>query len=587
MNLTLPTHKYLFHYFLIICLLGIYNDASATHLMGSDISFQKIGLLKYKVTYKLYRECSGVPLNGLVFKIHNSSKSDSIVCTRISIKDISLKCSKDTNPCTPSNSTSNQGVEEHVYVRVLDFSSGRFASYNNLNDCFLSFSVETCCRDGAITTISPGNYYSESKINLCLAEQVSFNEMKFTSYPIQYLCCNNSFSYSNGIIFNASQTDSLSFSLDTPLNAKNSYEQYNSGFSAQKPLTTLGGQTGFKFEIDNGDFIITPTSCSQVGVIVIKCKNWYVDSNGNRMLLAEYRREFELIVKNCAYDNFAPYFIGSNNYSICEGDKLCLNITSKDDPYLPKQTNLDTIDISYKTNIPNVELALVDSNAREKIVTICWQSVMGDSRISPYFLTLRADDDKCGNPMYGYKNISIKVKPRPKVRREYTFLSNGRLKMESLPFGNSVNQGDYIFTIYDSLGQIKYNSLKKLDTFQFNFPGKYVIYHRVNDTKHNCPVVLFDTIIITQEFLNSISSNRVFKELSFYPNPGNGKYSILTSIDLNLDHELYLYNNFGQLIKAIELKSTQFDLSELNSGTYYIQIVSETSLYSGKLILIK
>lgn len=587
MNLKLLSNKIFFKSLLLTFLLSLNIEAKATHLMGSDIYIQKVSALKYKVTYKLYRECAGVPLNGLVFKLYNNSKSDTIICTRTSIKDISLKCSQDTSPCSPSNSTSNPGVEEHVYVRVIDFSDAKWVTYNNPNDCFVSFSVETCCRDGNITTIVAGNYYSESRINLCMTEKVAFNEIEFSSHPVQYLCCNNTFYYSNGILFNASKSDSLSFTLDTPMNARNSFEQYNSGHSALKPLTTVSGQAGFGFQANSGDFLITPNVCSQVGVIVVKCKNWHIDSNGVRSLLAEYRREFEMIVRNCAYNNFAPYFIGSNAYSICEGNKLCINVTSKDDPYFPNQIKPDTIDISYKTSIPRAELSLSDSNSREKIVNFCWQSEDGDARVAPYILTLRADDDKCGNPMYSYKTITIKVKPKPKVRREYTFLSNARMKMESIIIDNSVNYGSYIFTIFDSLNQIKFNSFDPLDTFTFQFPGKYVIFHRVYDKYYNCPTVFYDTIVITKEFLNSISNDKIYRELNLYPNPSNGIINVQLFNHPNEGDKVFVYNNFGQLIKSFEYRSNRLDLSDLNSGNYYIQIVSESSIYSGKVILLE
>ena len=87
------------------------QNSIASHVLGGDIKYIYLTPTKYKVVYKLYRECSGVPLDLKQVRFGVSSADGNvdatIVVTRTSIKDISLVCKKDSLPCDPNNTTTN------------------------------------------------------------------------------------------------------------------------------------------------------------------------------------------------------------------------------------------------------------------------------------------------------------------------------------------------------------------------------------------------------------------------------------------------------------------------------------------------
>lgn len=53
-------------FFNVLLLLGIFfsfnTSVQASHLMGSDITYQCLGNYKYKITLTVYRDCGGIAL---------------------------------------------------------------------------------------------------------------------------------------------------------------------------------------------------------------------------------------------------------------------------------------------------------------------------------------------------------------------------------------------------------------------------------------------------------------------------------------------------------------------------------------------
>jgi hypothetical protein len=70
--------------------------------------------------------------------------------------------------------------------------------------------------------------------------------------------------------------------------------------------------------------------------------------------------------------------------------------------------------------------------------------------------------------------------------------------------------------------------------------------------------------------------------LIIYPNPSNGIFNLVTKIHVN---QLHVYNSFGQQIKTYKILFgyNSYNISDLKTGLYFIQIPSEKGIIVKKL----
>ena len=77
--------------------------------------------------------------------------------------------------------------------------------------------------------------------------------------------------------------------------------------------------------------------------------------------------------------------------------------------------------------------------------------------------------------------------------------------------------------------------------------------------------------------------------LSIFPNPNEGLFQIDCKNKIGENANIQVYNNLGQLVfqKQIKIESTflPLDLSSLSKGIYAIELISEKSLSSGKVMI--
>jgi gliding motility-associated-like protein len=505
------------------------NELKATHMMGGDITYTCVSPGVYKIIIKVYRDCRGIPFNSPSITFFcvdgNSSGSQSLNYTRTAINDLTPTCSSGTNPCNPQNTPAQEGIEEHVFEATVDFNSGAFKQMKDAGCCKFKMQVSQCCRNGAITTISPGNFYTDAYMDICNIEKSSNKcntSPQLSIPPVAYLCCNQPFTFNNGVR-EVVDGDSLSYELSTPLNGNNSNENYTGNFNSSIPMTPFCPPNpgvvncralpnakpprGFYFDKETGDIVFTPTKCDEVGIIVIQVNEWRInpewltDKKKTKWLLIGFtRRDMQLIVKTCP-DNNPPYFTGSNKYGICEGSKICFKIQSKDDPFLPNQTRPDSTYLTWNNGIPGATFTIVDPTAREKQAEFCWQTKIGDARPNPYSFTATAKDDACPKPAQSNKGYNVTVAAKARDTRKYTLLECGKFKFNATPF-DTVNYEQknyrYKYTIRDSTnsGRIFFLTFNKADSFKFQAGGKYIIEHEINNPPFNCPTIYLDTVII-------------------------------------------------------------------------------------------
>jgi hypothetical protein len=290
-------------------------------------------------------------------------------------------------------------------------------------------------------------------------------------------------------------------------------------------------------------------------------------------LIGYVKRESTWYVQVCT-DNNPPYFTGNNRYSVCEGNKICFTIGSKDELFLPKQTILDTITLGWDSGIADAQFTIVDPSAREKEAEFCWQTNVGDARPAAYRFTVQAADNYCSPPARASKTYTIQVKPKAQSTRVYTKLFKGGMAFYTLP-ADTVNHKDYRFKnfIRDSSnsGTPLFMSYKQRDSFVFPAAGRYYLEHEINNPPYNCPTVYVDSITITAEHMLKLNTE-VRGDLQVFPNPGNGFIHIRSSA-LQLENALLrVYGADGRLICEKRNSAAGVDLTALVSGLYTLEI---------------
>ena len=176
------------------------------------------------------------------------------------------------------------------------------------------------------------------------------------------------------------------------------------GFGNTPPCTPIPQAKppiGFFLDPETGDMIFTPTDCSEVGVVAIQVNEWRKDTSGVYKLVGITRRDIQVWVENCDKNN-PPVLLGPYAYSVCEGDKLCFDIRSKDDPVVVPPPGVsqtpDTTQLSWNKGIPGATFKIKDPKVRERVGQFCWEPQIGQASSLPYTFTVTAKDQACPRP---------------------------------------------------------------------------------------------------------------------------------------------------------------------------------------------
>jgi gliding motility-associated-like protein len=501
-------------FFILLMRLSMANACDVIN--GSDIIFRHLGGYKYHVKFVLYHQC--VCKLGIMPKFTMSCGNTivSIVPPRTKIRDITPVCSNGQPPCTNGGySGTRYGIEEHTFEDTIDFANSPYNTFLNNNCCEIKFRVAQPW--GLVgTTTTTTTYGGEAMMNICAIKTKGNNTPTLSTIPMSFMCCNQPFTFNNGVFDNL-DNDSLAFSLDEPLSATFNPVSWNSPLNKDIPLTpycppnpgTVNCRAlpnakpprGFYFDKETGDMVFTPTKCDESGPVAIRVSEFRKDSITKKMVQIGYtRRDIYVTVVTCS-DNNPPYIEGLNKYNVCEGKKICFTIKAKDDPYLPKQTVPDTVNLTWNYGIPDATFTIIDPTAREKEAQFCWTPKVGDARNQAYSFAATAKDDACPRPAYAIKGFNIKVNPKARSKRQYEILDCGKFRFTSWA-GDTVNYNQknylYKFTIRDSSnsGAPVYTGYVKRDSIKFKRGGKYIIEHEINNPPFNCITIYSDTVII-------------------------------------------------------------------------------------------
>ena len=100
--------------------------------------------------------------------------------------------------------------------------------------------------------------------------------------------------------------------------------------------------------------------------------------------------------------------------------------------------------------------------------------------------------------------------------------------------------------------------------------------------------VIFDgSAVADPSSINEIDNS---SEFSIYPNPNNGSFSIYFNPEENESYDLKIYNMLGQIVHSQKLSATdpnskQIINNNLNSGTYFVSMVSKNKRFTSKFLI--
>ena len=254
------------------------------------------------------------------------------------------------------------------------------------------FTISDCCRNAAITTISGAagtGLFLEARLNNLNSDNSS---PQFTHDPILFTCIGQDIIFNNGLV--DQDGDSLVYSLVAQKSDANTSLIYNTGYSAQQPLSSNPLIT---FDAYTGNFFMHPTNL-EVGIIV-----YQIDEYRAGTLIGRVMRDVLMYTTTCS--NQVPGLTGLNGTSqmaayILPGTSSCFHIFSYD-----ADVN-DTLSMTWNNGIPQAFFSAMGSPYPTG--NFCWTPTLNDVRIQPYTFIVTVRDSKCptnGAAVYSYSII--------------------------------------------------------------------------------------------------------------------------------------------------------------------------------------
>lgn len=508
--------------FILVSLLFGPFSSFASHLMGSDITWECLGQDSFKVTVTVYRDCNGIGLSGISLtasckksgkKIASKSQSPGTAV------DITPVCAKQKcTMCKSTNCSFKYGIQQYTlnYVFVFD-------SVPN-NCCEILLSWDQCCRNGAITTGAAGeNFYVEATLNRCVTP--CDNSPKITELPITILCKGQDVIFNQGVydkdVDSTGKYDSLVVSLTDPLIGHNDPVSWIGKYDYDLPLffwgfpqDNLPAPRGFHLDHETGDLQYRPMKEEQT-VMAFSIKEF---RNGKE--IGEIRHDMQVIVLACP-NNSPPLLAYYSLKEVCAGDTVVMKIGSYD----PDNKRPDTVRLTFNQgNVPG-NPTWTDSNGVSKHSRGIFKWVPSDAlagNVYTFFVT--ANDDACPVNASAVRAYRIKVKPRPTASYEIKdSLGCGKVYMNATP----ISSGVFKYLWQDSNGVISTN---KTVVHQFPKPGKNPVSLTV--AAQGCSRTYFDMVNLSAFIYGEIGNDTTVCEgsdvsyhLKYGNNKGKVKYS--------------------------------------------------------------
>lgn len=462
-------------FFFLLILLVFSRSASATHLMGGEITWECQGNGNYIFTLKLYRDCNGVPLQMPVgLRVHNHPSLVGIPMNLVSQTDISPQCNG-SGPTISCAGGGNGAVEEFVF-RSNSINMGGTPPPQGW-----VFTYDGCCRNAAISNliISPNATgftlraimypYNGTNTSPCFDSSPVFAQR-----PATIICAGNPFTYNHNAY--DPDKDSLVYAFAEPLDWLDGAAftsttpaaiPFQTAYNVNSPFPGPAQNSSIPAVINNqtGEISFTPNYTGNF-VTVVK-----VSSYRCGQLIAEIFRELQVVILACG-TNTAPTITAPFNdpgtglqtsftTTVTAGDPVSFTITATDNEFLPIGI-AQTIHVSasggqFGTNFTDPNSGCTDPPcatlspappvilANNQTITFNWQTscdhvaILNDCYVpsNTHTFVITFQDDYCPAPAYHVATVSVVVLappdlPPPSLRCA-DVLANGDVALSWVP----------------------------------------------------------------------------------------------------------------------------------------------------------
>ena len=261
------------------------SRSEASHAVAADLTYQYLSPNTYKVTFRFYRDCYGIPAPTTVDINYTSSCNAGGYVTLNPIpgtgQAIQHDCITGATTCDSPPGTAI-GVQEWIY-------EGTVILPVACADWVLSYT--TCCRNVACTNLANASgvgIYVSSLLNNIVAPTNS--SPVFANIPVPQFCVGNQFYYFQGAT--DIDGDSLTYSLVAAQDAGPVNLAYVSPYTPLQPFSTTSGVT---INSQTGMIQFTP-NLQMVAVVCV-----LVNEYRNSIQIGSVKRDMQIIIaNNCA-----------------------------------------------------------------------------------------------------------------------------------------------------------------------------------------------------------------------------------------------------------------------------------------------
>lgn len=408
----------------------------AQTLAGGEVYYELISPLKYKVTAHVYRLCDYSPLNSLNANVYGGATSVPLNFQRISISKINDTCN---NPCNKQNAISNPGFEKHTFIDTVDFNYAPYNVFVSNGICTVNFGVRQSGRVPSLSTLPSGNFYLDASTNICLSNITNNISPQFSLEPKFKVGCNQPTIYSPGII-DTTDNDSFAFELAEVESNYNTAVSYNGSFNSQIPMTpfclptgvinckaipTAKPPRGFYLDPLSGNLVLTPSNCTEVGVVKIKVNEFRYNSQTRAYEWLGYVcREMTIEVVNLNGNRLPVINPTITTNDVCELSNVCFLVKASD------ADTTDTTQMFWDFGKKEASFNIKDSTTKDKEATLCWFVKEGTKKRENFFVTIGAMDQQC-NLNLTSKTYRFNIRPAPKYSYSNTLGNCGQLSWVS------------------------------------------------------------------------------------------------------------------------------------------------------------
>lgn len=424
---------------LLLCICMITSTRLyASHAAGAELIYEWISGSTYKVTYKFYRDCTGViaptSVDVCVENTCNSFRTNIRLLPVTTLPDgrpngssVSPGCSGYPTTCEDITS-SIPGYEEWWYTGTVTLNS-------QCNYWTLSTSINARNKSN---NISGGTLYVEATLNNANAQGNS--SPYFTVKPVPYVCLNQPYNFNNGAVDD--NGDSLTFEVINPNKANTSCPHMPSvvPYFFANPSYNLRNnpiQTNNSFTIDNltGQMTFTPTLLGP-STLAIR-----VNEYRNGVKIGSVVRDIQIQVLFC--NSVQPSIdlqpntlvndtIINNRIEGCEDAPMnfCFDITS------PDNDAILVPDDNHNSSAPGSNVTYTGSKTDSVKGCFSWTPPKGSSGLKVF--TVSVKDSTCRPPGILFSQtllVPIYIRPKYNMIIDTTICKKDSIKLD-VPVGN-------------------------------------------------------------------------------------------------------------------------------------------------------